>query len=79
MMLRRLTNQRGNILLFTVVAVVPIMLIFAGLAIDMGYFGDVDAELQRAMDAAALAGAGTLASIVTTSTPRASPPSSTRV
>ncbi len=60
MKLPRLTNQRGNILLFTVILVLPVMLVFAGLATDLGYYGEVDAELQRSMDAAALAGAGNL-------------------
>ncbi len=57
---KRLSNQRGNVLLFTVILALPLMLVFAGLATDLGYLGEVDAELQRAMDAAALAGAGTL-------------------
>lgn len=55
-----LRNQQGSILLFTTILVVPLMIILAGLAIDMAYFGTVDDELQRAMDAAALAGAGKL-------------------
>ncbi len=53
-------DQRGSILLFTTVAVVPIMIVMGGLAMDMAYYGSVDAELQRSMDAAALAGAGKL-------------------
>src|SRR4029450_441017 len=60
MMFRWLREQRGSILLFTTVLVVPLMIIFAGLAMDMAYYGTVDDELQRAMDAAALAGAGKL-------------------
>ena len=55
-----LRNQQGSILLFTTILVVPLMIILAGLAMDMAYFGTVDDELQRAMDAAALAGAGKL-------------------
>jgi hypothetical protein len=57
-MRRMLTNKRGNILLMTVVLALPLLLIFAGLATDMAYYGDIDNELQRAMDSAALAGAG---------------------
>jgi Flp pilus assembly protein TadG len=60
-MTKRLSNQRGNILLLTTILVIPVMLIFAGLATDIAYHGEVDAELQHAMDAAALAGAGQLA------------------
>jgi Flp pilus assembly protein TadG len=56
----RLRNQRGSILLFTTVLVVPLMIIIAGLAIDLAYYGTVDDEIQRSMDAAALAGAGKL-------------------
>jgi hypothetical protein len=36
------------------------MIILAGLAMDLAYYGSVDDELQRSMDAAALAGAGNL-------------------
>jgi Flp pilus assembly protein TadG len=53
-------DQRGSVLLFTTVAVVPIMIVMGGLAMDIAYFASVDAELQRSMDAAALAGAGKL-------------------
>ncbi len=60
MIFRWLRDQRGSILLFTTVLVVPLMIIFGGLAMDMAYYGTVDDELQRAMDAAALAGAGKL-------------------
>src|SRR5262249_44372725 len=60
MKLQRLTNTRGNILLFTVILILPLMLVFAGLTMDMAYFGSVDNDLQRAMDSAALAGAGKL-------------------
>jgi len=55
-----LRDQRGSILLFTTILVVPLMIIFGGLAMDLAYFGTVDDELQRSMDAAALAGAGKL-------------------
>jgi hypothetical protein len=53
-------DQRGSILLFTTILVVPLMIIIGGLAMDLAYYGTVDDELQRAMDAAALAGAGKL-------------------
>lgn len=59
--LRRWTrDQRGSILLFTTILVVPLMIIIGGLAMDLAYYGTVDDELQRSMDAAALAGAGKL-------------------
>jgi Flp pilus assembly protein TadG len=60
MKLRWLRDQRGSILLFTTVLVVPLMIIIGGLALDLAYYGTVDDELQRSMDAAALAGAGKL-------------------
>jgi Flp pilus assembly protein TadG len=53
-------NQQGSILLFTTILVVPLMIIIGGLAMDLAYYGTVDDELQRSMDAAALAGAGKL-------------------
>ena len=53
-------DQRGSILLFTTVLVVPLMIIIGGLAMDLAYYGAVDDDLQRSMDAAALAGAGKL-------------------
>ena len=54
-------DQRGSVLLFTTILVAPLMIIIGGLAIDLAYYGTVDDELQRSMDAAALAGAGKLA------------------
>jgi Flp pilus assembly protein TadG len=57
---RWVRDQRGSILLFTTVLVVPLMIIIGGLALDLAYYGTVDDELQRSMDAAALAGAGKL-------------------
>jgi Flp pilus assembly protein TadG len=57
---RWLWNEKGNVLIFTTVLVVPLMIIFAGLAFDLAHFGTVDDELQRSLDAAALAGAGKL-------------------
>ena len=53
-------DQRGSILLFTTILVIPLMIIIGGLAMDLAYYGAVDDELQRSMDAAALAGAGKL-------------------
>src|SRR5262245_19416150 len=53
-------SQLGSVLLFVTVLVVPLMIIIGGLAMDMAYYGAVDDELQRSMDAAALAGAGKL-------------------
>jgi Flp pilus assembly protein TadG len=55
-----LRDQRGSILLFTTILAVPLMIIFGGLAMDLAYYGTVDDELQRSMDAASLAGAGKL-------------------
>lgn len=60
MIIRWLREERGSVLLFTTALVVPVMLILAGLAIDMAYLGEVKTEVQRSMDAAALAGAGNL-------------------
>jgi Flp pilus assembly protein TadG len=57
---RELGDERGNVLLFTAVLVVPLMIIFGGLAMDLAYLGTVDNEVQRSLDAAALAGAGQL-------------------
>ena len=59
-MRRWVRNERGSILLFTTALVVPLMIIIGGLAMDLAYYGTVDDELQRSMDAAALAGAGKL-------------------
>jgi Flp pilus assembly protein TadG len=52
-------NQQGSVLLFTTVTLV-LLLVFGGIAIELTYFGSVRRELQRSMDAAALAGAGNL-------------------
>jgi Flp pilus assembly protein TadG len=54
-----LNNQHGSVLLFTTVTLV-LLLVFGGIAIDVTYVGSVRRELQRSMDAAALAGAGNL-------------------
>ena len=59
-MIRKLVaNQRGNVLLFTI-GLLVLMLVMGGVAVDLAYYGVVDNELQRATDAAALAGAGKL-------------------
>ena len=61
MKLRRwLRDEKGSILLFTTALVVPLMIIFGGLALDLAHVGTVDNEVQRSLDAAALAGAGQL-------------------
>src|SRR5215468_6403705 len=55
----RLHNERGNVLLFTFTMLV-FVLIMGGFAIDFAHQATARTELQRAMDAAALAGAGKL-------------------
>ena len=57
---RWLWNEKGNVLIFTTALVVPLMIIFGGLALDLAHVGTVDDEIQRSLDAAALAGAGKL-------------------
>jgi Flp pilus assembly protein TadG len=57
---RWLWNEKGNVLLFTTALVVPLLIIFGGLALDLAHLGVADNELQRSLDAAALAGAGKL-------------------
>ena len=52
-------RRRGNVLVLTVILMVPLMAIVA-LAIDIGYLCHVKTELQRAADSAALAGASAL-------------------
>lgn len=54
-----LRDQRGSVLLFTTVIMV-FLLVMGGIAIDLTYHGAAKGELQRSMDAAALAGAGNL-------------------
>ncbi len=56
-----MNKPRGSAFLFTIVLIIPFMLIMAGLAIDVGVLVTVRNELHRATDAAALAGAGHLA------------------
>jgi len=61
MNLRRwLRDEKGNVLLFTTVLMVPLLIIFGGLALDLAHLGTADDEVQRSLDAAALAGAGKL-------------------
>jgi Putative Flp pilus-assembly TadE/G-like len=55
----RLHNERGNVLLFTFTLLV-LVLVMGGFAIDFAYQAAARTELQRSMDAAALAGAGKL-------------------
>ena len=57
---RWLWNEKGNVLLFTTVLVVPLLIVFGGLALDLAHLGTADDEVQRSLDAAALAGAGKL-------------------
>src|SRR5262245_9500667 len=57
---RWLWNEKGNVLIFTTVLVVPLLIIFGGLALDFAHFGTVDDQIQKSLDAAALAGAGNL-------------------
>lgn len=52
-------RQRGNIILLTAL-MLPVLLGFTALAIDVGYLFVVRNELQNAADAAAMAGAGYL-------------------
>ena len=40
------TEQRGSILLFTTILVVPLMIIIGGLAMDLAYYGEVDDQLR---------------------------------
>jgi hypothetical protein len=47
-------------LLFTIVLVIPLLLVLAGIAVDVSMLYAVRSELHRSMDAAALAGAGNL-------------------
>jgi len=53
-------KPRGSILLFTIALVIPLVLIVAGIAVDVSMLYAVRSELHRSMDAAALAGAGHL-------------------
>ncbi|MGH7422170.1 MAG: pilus assembly protein TadG-related protein [Candidatus Methylomirabilales bacterium] len=55
----RFRNQQGTVLVFTLIVLV-FLLVMGGLAIDLAYHASARGELQRSMDAAALAGAGKL-------------------
>jgi hypothetical protein len=57
--LQSLSSERGAILIFVLLAVVFLFMI-GGLAIDYAHMFVADKELEKAMDAAALAGAGKL-------------------
>jgi hypothetical protein len=53
-------DPRGNIILFTVLLAIPLMLVLAGVAVDVAMLLAGRSELHRSTDAAALAGAGKL-------------------
>ncbi|MFQ5961987.1 MAG: pilus assembly protein TadG-related protein [Candidatus Methylomirabilales bacterium] len=55
-----LADERGTVLIF-MLATFLFLLVFGGFAIDLAFFSAVRGELQRSMDAAALAGAGKIA------------------
>jgi Putative Flp pilus-assembly TadE/G-like len=55
----RLHNERGSVLLFTFTLLV-FLLVMGGFAMDFAYQAAARTELQRSIDAAALAGAGKL-------------------
>lgn len=52
-------DSRGSVMIFTMFAII-FLLVMGGLAVDFAYQFVVDNEVDRAMDAAALAGAGKL-------------------
>jgi len=52
-------NERGTVLLF-IIGSLLFLLVFGGIAIDLAFYTTAKSELQRSMDAAALAGAGQL-------------------
>ncbi len=52
-------NERGTVLIF-VLGILLFCAVFGGLAMDLAFFSTARGELQRSMDAAALAGAGNL-------------------
>jgi Flp pilus assembly protein TadG len=54
-------NERGTVLFF-VLGTLLFLAVFGGLAMDLAFFSTAKGELQRSMDAAALAGAGQLGS-----------------
>jgi hypothetical protein len=53
-------NQSGTVVIFTILSL-SFMLILGGIAFDLAYVSTVKGEVQRSMDAAALAAAGQLA------------------
>jgi len=55
----RLHNERGSVLLFTFTLLV-FLLVMGGFAMDFAFQAAARTELQRSIDAAALAGAGKL-------------------
>ncbi len=52
-------NERGSVLLF-MLGTLLFLLVFGGFAIDLAFYSTAKGELQRSMDAAALAGVGHL-------------------
>jgi len=52
-------NERGTVLLFMLGSLL-FLLVFGGFAIDLAFYSTAKGELQRSMDAAALAGVGHL-------------------
>ncbi len=52
-------NERGTVLLFMLGSLL-FLLVFGGFAIDLAFYSTAKGELQRSMDAAALAGVGNL-------------------
>ena len=55
-----LRNQRGSVMIFTLLAIVA-LLMMGGMAVDLAHQFAMRGEIQRSMDAAALAGAGKIA------------------
>jgi len=55
----RLGNERGSVVLF-MLGTFLFLLVFGGFAIDLAFYSTARGELQRSMDAAALAGVGHL-------------------
>ena len=56
---RSLRDERGSAILFTT-GMLFMLLAFVGIAVDIGYLTTAHGEVQRSLDAAALAGAGNL-------------------
>ncbi len=52
-------NERGTVVIFILLSIF-LLLVFGGFAIDLAFVSTAKGELQRSMDAAALAGAGQL-------------------